>query len=783
MPVRSVCVNDFAVNKSPRVVRRDTSSSNRKQPLKLNINVANNSNSNSNSNTASPQVGEAEILNNQTASKYVSKTDSLAVFLKFEHDLENLNNSGPPEGDSRRESASFGAASTNPNLDGPLSAKELKDKSNNLSKQNSNKNIKADILAAVSADNDSNLSQISLNDVETGSKYGAVRLAPLNTKTSTPLTTKPSTPQLMQQSSSTALPLTPLNAKQSPDQNAFKTCKPVALSSLFGGESKTSKQTPIFYTERQHSNGADYIDPKLINKCDNLPIHLSLKRTDYKYTDANAVETTRHEQFSSSSSEASSTSKKSTSQQQQQQQQNKLVSLGKQQAKRDDIESHNSYAATPVTHHLSQTAASSQRNSAEGRNLLKRRMRLGRNQFLYDASPEGDSCSADDEGANRSSLEGDAAQRHVNSASASREREKASERLSSVENHPAAAPFIPPLPAFDDFDFEEFLSSFENDEEQFPLFKDCREFLMNRTSKKQRSMLMPNSATTPNNPTNTLNSASSAACKKSPSPQIFPPLTAQTLANGDQQQQIHFQFPSLNQPPVKNLFNPFSLNNRTRNKFEDLPDGKTADAFCLEPQREEYRALDSQSLSQKREIFISIETEQNDLDKSPLSPNSIRHMVGNTQTVVEVEVDAAHDNKFSKISDDDDAADGLQHSNSRNKSFVEHLPNVQLNNAKNLMQKMQEDFRQLGDDMSANLRLSKELRTEAVDVNVNNNRPLSGTGAARNAIQVNRPPGSPRGDAYGDSDELSSLDGYPLSSPSSRLGVSSKTSADSAYGR
>ncbi|TMW40808.1 hypothetical protein DOY81_014111 [Sarcophaga bullata] len=325
---------------------------------------------------------------------------------------------------------------------------------------------------------------------------------------------------------------------------------------------------------------------------------------------------------------------------------------------------------------------------------------------------------------------------------------------------------MPPLSAFDDFDFEEFLSSFENDDEQFPIFKDCREFLLNRSSKKQRSMLTTNSLAQNTNANNSSTSNNNSTnFKKSPSPQqTFPPLTPQTHCTTPQ----HFQFPTLPQHP-KNQFNSFSHNIRTRNKYdEELSNAKSSDTFTLQSNADEYKEIESHQ--QKREIFISIETEQNDLDKSPISPNSIRNMVGNPQTVVEVEVDAAHDNKFSKISDDD--TDNVQ-SICRSKNYphhLEHLPNVQLNNAKNL--------RQMADEMSENLRLTMERRTAPVDVNMNSHAKMPATRHVMAKVSSNRSTGIPSGDAYADSDELSSLDGYPLSSPNSRLGVSSKTSAD-----
>lgn len=832
MPVRSVCVNDYAITKSPRVVRRDTSASNRKQPLKLNINAANEAAANGcNSGLNTPNSIETESAPN-TASRYVNKTDSLAVFLKYEHELEKLNKATNSNGESKKtisdqngnplnatltnRTAESGISTTTSaltNLDGPLNAKELKDKSNNLSKQNSAKNIKAELLdlnhnepnencgdnlnTNTTNNNISNShipAPLAQSQNEATTKYSSVRLTPLSkpstpiipltpghlTKPSTPVTkpstplTKPSTP-LTKPSTPLTQPLTPLNAKTLlPLEQTAKTSqlpqKPVALSSLF---SATTAGTKTGEEQRKNSVGSDYIDPKLINKCDNLPVNLNKLRNEFKIFNSETTSEPLRENFSSSSSESSAPPTKF------------LPSVKTEtvtpQTTNQNLHQNNPTQTQPqpqlqAPQMPAPSASMSQRNSAEGRNLLKRRIRLGRNQFLYDASPEVDSCSADDE-ANRSSMECD---------NFMREHEKAFDRLSAQMNN-LEEPFIPPpsLPAeFEDFDFEEFLSSFENDEEQFPLFKDCREFLLNRTSKKQRSMLMPNS---------NVNAVAQSAHKPTNNPipnsqqqqQTFPPLNPHHNNNNmtqnlQQQQQQHFQFPNL--PPHHGLFDSFSLNNNsraTKNRYNDIS----------------LTSSKSDDQNQKREIFISIETEQNDLDKSPISPNSIRHMMGNPQCVVEVEVDAA-DNKFSKISDDDEQQQQPQDHGRQHHSHLtsglgsrglgggagggnhfighfhdhHHLPNVQLNNAKNLIQKMQEDFRHLGEEMSTNLRqsLEQQQRTELM---------------MNNRGKANKTTGTPSGDAYADSDELSSLDGYPLSSPNSRLGVSSKTSADSAYGR
>ncbi|XP_011184283.2 uncharacterized protein LOC105213273 isoform X7 [Zeugodacus cucurbitae] len=220
----------------------------------------------------------------------------------------------------------------------------------------------------------------------------------------------------------------------------------------------------------------------------------------------------------------------------------------------------------------------------------------------------------------------------------------------------------------------------------------------------------------------------------------------------------------------------------------------------------------------KREIFISIETEPNEHGRSPISPDSLRSMVGNPQTMVEVEVDGL-DNKFSKISDDDEqlpprhvagpshAGDMMMRCTPFNNNG-NHLPNVQLNNAKNLIQRMQDDFRQMSEEVGANIRqamtglnavgtnTSMLYGNEQVGMSAGIGGRGGGTYVPRNTNTTPPPSatsvgavapmyaasGDVSGDACGDSDDMSSLDGYPISSKSSRRGVGSKLSADSAYG-
>ncbi|XP_030369606.1 uncharacterized protein LOC115620481 isoform X4 [Scaptodrosophila lebanonensis] len=229
--------------------------------------------------------------------------------------------------------------------------------------------------------------------------------------------------------------------------------------------------------------------------------------------------------------------------------------------------------------------------------------------------------------------------------------------------------------------------------------------------------------------------------------------------------------------------------------------------------------------NQKKEIFISIETEPNAQGHSPISPDSLRQMVGNAQTPIEmVEIDNGNEpehSKFSKISDTDDA-DGEIDDNMgagqtrmapssipatesyQQESPHDDLPNVQFNNAKNLIHQMQKEFRQLGEDASASMRKAMMIRSSATGEGYDmapEQQEQQQQHQQQQAPTKSMLPQQQQQQQYhhqqhqqqtkaqspltpsGDSDELSSLDGYPISSSqSSRRGASSKLSSDSAYG-
>ncbi|XP_026835820.1 uncharacterized protein LOC6548229 isoform X2 [Drosophila erecta] len=621
MPVRAACGNDFH---SPRVVRRDTSASNRKLQLKL------------------PVGGTSEASNapsSPQAARSVAKTDSLAVFLKYEHELEQLN----------AKAAELAAASQ-------LTSKEQKDKSNTLSKQNSAKSL---------------------------GHSTPTQLPPL-----TP-TMLPVSPGLAKEVNyppvATPLRLEPISKVA---KNSTAPLTPIKLESIFGPR----RESGLGSGSGSGSVAGDYIDPKLINAFDNLHVNSGIS------SDASSTP----QQLSQARSRSSSQS--------------------------------------TITHE--------RRQSGEARNLLKRKMRLGRNQFLYDASPEdadaSSGCSADDE-ANRSSMEYD-------------EQCWQQQQKQLLANPlPLVMPMVHnAMPTFDDFDFEEFLSSFENenDDEQFPLFKDCREFLMNRSTSRQRSFQKATST------------------QQTTATQITP-LSHQSKIKDNH---AHRSDPKMPEDKLQ------------RQQSNSLSASSQEEKSRLEMVK---RPVDEDE--KKREIFISIETEANAQGRSPISPDSLRHMVGNAQTPIDVlHIENGNEPehaRFSKISDTEDAEDEPrdQASQSTNRLATSSsgsalAPNVQLNNAKNLIHQMHSEFRQMGEEASASMR--RQLIASNAGRGEEQQRSSSGLPAPNPAHQVAAAGSSPMTPSpSADSDELSSLDGYTMSSSQgSRRGASSKLSSDSAYG-
>ncbi|XP_012155890.1 mucin-5AC isoform X2 [Ceratitis capitata] len=854
MPVRSVCVNDYAVTKSPRVTRRDNSLSNRKQSLKLNALGGNATTTATNTPNSAAMMGvnsSDELMN--SAAKYLSKTDSLAAFLKYEKELEKPNAQAAADANAnaslnKPKEQNVVANTSATNLHNPIITKELKEKSNTLSKQNSAKSIKTEHNETSQPTVERKEQERSLQHLPTPvpkTPLSAADKSPYERADAYAQKTQPlrlesislpqatSTPLVKQ---TTNRPLTQATPTQLPAVN-----RQLNLNALLSDSRQPPTSTLSAYSkEVKSSSSNEYIDPKLINKCDNLPVSLTTVRSLKSLGGGSSGE--RQLDFSSSSSECSAVQGGGPISQL-----TKLLPLSK-PAETQQATATSAVAASPAMEIPSRPSTTddtqshahptlSQRSSAEGRNLLNRKKRLGRNHFLYDASPEADdSCSADDE-ANRSSVEYyESKYRSMYQQQQLQQQQQQQQQLvkqqqAEQQQRAAAAaplktpPVVPPLPIFDDFDFEEFLSSFENDDEQFPLFKDCREFLLNRSSNKQRSTQTPNSINLNNNNNNNNDSNTNANNH-----------TTQTKDYNNSTP--HFQFPMLgsskySQPtllltpssrrsydesrPKSKESSPISDRYEELKRFNKTQSGVHGGDVALTTRRH------AEPEHKKREIFISIETEPNEHGRSPISPDSLRSMVGNPQTMVEVEVDGC-DNKFSKISDDDEQLPPRHGGNSSHigasigggdmllhcTPFTSgnHLPNVQLNNAKNLIQRMQDDFRQMSEEVGANIRQAM-TGLNAVGNNgsmLYGTEPLSMPGGmgGRGGTYVPRhdnaspPPtattvggavapmyaasGDVSFDACGDSDDMSSLDGYPISSKSSRRGVGSKLSADSAYG-
>ncbi|KPU76788.1 uncharacterized protein Dana_GF13426, isoform C [Drosophila ananassae] len=221
-------------------------------------------------------------------------------------------------------------------------------------------------------------------------------------------------------------------------------------------------------------------------------------------------------------------------------------------------------------------------------------------------------------------------------------------------------------------------------------------------------------------------------------------------------------------------------------------------AAAEDQQKREIFNRNSAEDQQKREIFISIETEANAQGRSPISPDSLRHMVGNSQTPIDVlHIENGNEPehaRFSKISDTEDAGEepGDRPSQLNSNRLVQSssscalAPNVQLNNAKNLIQKMQSDFRQLGEEASASMRRTliansgrSEEQQQMRDPEPNSQQQQQHQFQQQQMQHQQEKPSSPLTPSpSADSDELSSLDSYTMLS----RGAGSKLSTDSAYG-
>ncbi|XP_058054988.1 serine/arginine repetitive matrix protein 2 [Anopheles bellator] len=179
----------------------------------------------------------------------LSKTDSLAVFLKYETELA-------------------------------LSEKDMKDKSNSISKRSSSLSAEAATQAKkqdCSANNNNNVPAAAAPHGITAPKPETPTTEPPEQKI-TPRSVPSAEENLAKKQALKLVPikLEPINITYSSGGSASESTnrRPtvISLDAIIGKGGSNAKPKPQF--ERETRPDVSYIDPKLINKCDNLPINL-----------------------------------------------------------------------------------------------------------------------------------------------------------------------------------------------------------------------------------------------------------------------------------------------------------------------------------------------------------------------------------------------------------------------------------------------------------------------------------------------------------------------------
>lgn len=516
MPVRAVCVNDFAISNTPRVNRRDSNATPNRKVLALNLSNINKKNKNTSS-----TLLQGNLL----------KTDSLAIFLK--HEIES------------KESDSSIA-----------SAKELKDKSNALSKQNSAKSVV------------STVEQTSVNP-----KYELSKTTDSSTKNNAKLNSLR------------------LESNQNP------------MGDFACNSEKITWSSDIKMREFDKCIDTDYIDPMLINVCDNLSMELGNDLA------SNSSFSSPHSSRDRSECDAK-----------------KLDQNEENRPNHLPVEKEFLNEKFPDSSEFSQSFPNSNRSSSgdNNRTQLKRKIRLGRNQFLYDASPEAFDNHSDEETSSREHEKPQSFDQTIRNPTSKH----------SVPNTIDSIPQFSPS-TFNEFDFETFLSAFDNDDENFPsLFKDCREFLMNRSTVNKRSNIDSTS----------------------------PYRSAKDLV------------------------------------------GKISQKY----EQEVELNLDSDENKNRGEIFISIETDQNEND-----PHLKYDPLVTANPSAQVEEVKFDDNKFQKIEDNEKRHQSIvTEDNSkydsqfrrRSINLLKDFPNTRLHNANTFVQHKDEDFQETHKNEKANVK-------------------------------------------------------------------------------
>ncbi|XP_035901700.1 uncharacterized protein LOC118507368 isoform X10 [Anopheles stephensi] len=169
----------------------------------------------------------------------LSKTDSLAVFLKYENELA-------------------------------FSEKDMKDKSNSLSKRTSS-------LSADSTQQKQKQELLNIAQASVKSNESLTNDEEQQTITKRTVAQQPAEDDAMKKQPQKLVPikLEPINITYSSNHTTEVTnIKPmvISLDAIIGKPSITKQKDPQVDTDNRADNS--YIDPKLINKCDNLPINL-----------------------------------------------------------------------------------------------------------------------------------------------------------------------------------------------------------------------------------------------------------------------------------------------------------------------------------------------------------------------------------------------------------------------------------------------------------------------------------------------------------------------------
>ncbi|XP_065087523.1 probable serine/threonine-protein kinase DDB_G0282963 isoform X2 [Ochlerotatus camptorhynchus] len=360
----------------------------------------------------------------------LSKTDSLAVFLKYEHEL-NL---------------------------AAMSEKDMKDKSNSLSKRSlslggqerkesmlyggvTGNGLKNDRSPQDEKDKAEKILQNIQPFKKLPQKLIPIKLEPINITYSNNNSSQKTINNVNNSSKSNNITK---NNNNNINSSNIGTSKPavISLDAILGKKPKPPPPPPP-QEEKENRKDPNYIDPKLINKCDNLPIVATKLSSSESECSASTIELSKKPTDSNRLAESSNSSPENSGGE------TGGVDGGVQQPILDkkltnDSTNDDSYDTRPTLTRQNGTAtcsSSSSRDSSREESPVEQQLRspLARNQsHLDDTKPQ-----TPDSGLERTTP-------------------KPSTPI-PVQKKPER----PPLPSFDDFDFDEFISSFEDERRSF----------------------------------------------------------------------------------------------------------------------------------------------------------------------------------------------------------------------------------------------------------------------------------------------------------------------------